>query len=497
MSGLLRKSNHPNASLGKWVHRVLPQKNCLVDVLADYGGAWTNAVLYRFIYGDEETIARTPTEVGIPKSIKLGLGQYVMRSGYESDASQVVFWATPWLMYGHAPATQGGQFTIHKFGNLILHAANGKSGMAEIRVSSESNVFRNTIGIHKGVSDSQLNFDGEVVDSFWSARNIRIKERGKLLAEDLNAGLYDYVALDVSVAWKPTTADVVQREFVYLRGPVNKEFVVVFDRVNVKKPATDEKIWKIWVPTQPVFENGTPTNPRQGKWMSTNTDVISVTNKFSSSELDGKSASTHGKFYMKIVAPQNRIINVLGGSGKEYQSGDDDGTTPYGAPSMTQFAREHLGWGRIEIRPTITQNYDIFFNVVQFGDANTLSVISPINPVNSVDDKLLGVHIGDPENQWLIMFPKKSSDLRAITAANYGFTPVASVSKHLLTNMQPVTVYHITHTRVGNHVTVHVSTARTANSESVSSNSQGVLHFTLNGRVSSGTKLKSSLAPNR
>jgi hypothetical protein len=44
---------------------------------------------------------------------------------------------------GHAPATQGGQFTLHKFGNLILHAANGKSGMAEIRRAARMSQERN------------------------------------------------------------------------------------------------------------------------------------------------------------------------------------------------------------------------------------------------------------------------------------------------------------------------------------------------------------------
>jgi hypothetical protein len=482
MSGLLRKSNHPNASLGKWVHRVLPEIDCQAKVIANHGGPWTNAVLYWFLHGDKETVARTPTESGAPASVKLGLGQYVMRSGYESDSSQVVFWATPWGMYGHAPATQGGQFTLHKFGNLILHAANGKSGMAEIR-GAGANVFRNIIGIHKGASDPDLNFDGEVVDTFWNARGIRIKDTGKLLTEDINNGRYDYIALDVSSAWRPATADLVQREFVYLRGPLNKEFVVVLDRVKVKSPSANEKIWKIWVPNQPVLENGSLTNPRPGKWVSTNTDIVSMTNKFPSSQLEGKAASTHGKFYMKILAPQSRLVNVLGGPGKEYQSGDDDGTTPGGAPSMSQFAREHLGWGRIEVRPTQAANYDVFLNVIQFGDADTLTSMSPVVSVNSSEGRHIGAQIKDVDNPWILVFAKTLSDPSTGSSFNYTFDPSSSTSKHLLMNMKPSSSYYVRLSTGANGNTVSVSTVPQADGTLLSSNHQGVLLFTVSGNV--------------
>jgi len=482
MSGLLRKSNHPNAPLAKWVHRVLPKRDCLA-ALNDYGGPWTNAVLYWFIFGDKEVKPTAPAEMNITKSVKLGLGQYVLRSSYESNASQVVFWATPWDMYGHWPETLGGQFTLHKFGNLIVHSGNGKSGIAAIR-TNKGNIFRNVIGIHKGASDPQLKFNGGIADPFWSARGTNaIKQMGKLIAEEINNGSYDYIAHDASLAWRPSTADVVQREFVYLRGPLNKEYVVVFDRVNVKNPSADEKIWKIWVTAQPVFENGTPASPRKGKWESANTDTISVTNKFPSSQLQDESAATRGKFYMKTLAPQNRVINVLGGPGKEYQSGDDDGTTPWGAPSMTQFAHEHLGWGRIEVRPTQAANYDVFLNVIQFGEADTLSSMSPITMINSSDGRLIGTHISDTSNQWVVMFSKSPAHLFAITSVNYTFKPITSTSKHLLTNMRPSTAYHVKLSSGANGATVSISTVSEAGSMLVSSTSQGVLQFTINGHV--------------
>jgi hypothetical protein len=384
-------------------------------------------------------------------------------------------------MYGHLPGTQGGQFTIHKFGNLILHSVNGKSGMGKIR-TSRGNIFRNTIGIHKASSDPQLDFDGGVVDSFWRTRGItRIKQMGKLLAEDVNSGTFDYIGFDASTAWNPATADVVQREFVYLRGPLNKEYVVVFDRVNAKNPRANDKIWKIWVPVQPMFENGAPENPRPGKWVSRTSDLMSITNKLSSSQLDHKSASTHGKLFLKILAPGQPAINVVGGTGKEYQSGDDDGTTPWGAPTMSEFARQHLGWGRLEVRPVDNRNDDIFLNVIQVGDANTLSSMSPVSMLESSDGRAIGAQIADVANPWVVLFPKKAADVFALSSITYTFNPVGSMTRHLLTGMQPTKRYHIKHTAESVDTTVTVSTAPQSGSFVVSSNSQGVLHFAFGG----------------
>jgi hypothetical protein len=479
-SGALRRANHPHAALAKWVHQQTESRKCS-DAVTRYGGIWSNAVIFWFLYGDKETTARSATELNIAKTQKLGLGQYVLRSGYRSDATQIVFWATPWNMYGHEPETQGGQFTIHKFGNLILHSANGKSGMGEIK-TNEGNIFRNVIGIHKGNSDPRLNFNGGLVkDPFWNARGIgKIRFVGKLIAEDINGGSYDYIAHDASLAWNPATADVVQRDLVYLRGPVNKEYVVVFDRVNVKNPSIDKKIWKIWIPTQPVFENGVPTNPRVGKWVSTNTDTMSVTNKFASSQLENQSAPTHGKFYIKTLAPQNRVINVLGGPGKEYQSGDDDGTAPWGTPSMTQFAHEHLGWGRIEVHPARTNNYDIFFNVIQIGDADALSAMSPTSMVESLEGRLVGAQIEDATNPWVVMFPRKAADIFAMNSVTYTFKSAYSMTKHLLTGMQPSKRYIVQYTTKKDDTTVTLSLAPQNGGFAVFSNSQGVVHFSLN-----------------
>jgi hypothetical protein len=477
-SGMLRQSNHPNASLGKWLHINIGK---CTDTVTRYGGTWSNAVLYWFLYGDREIIAQSPTQMNIAKTHKFGLGQYIFRSGYDSDASQVVFWAKEHRMYGHE-SEEYGSFTLHKFGNLILTPGNSKSGEGVLNGGTKSNLFQNILGVHKGISDPLLKFDGKNVDPLFGSRKISsIKISGKLIVEDINNPYYDYISYDNSFSWDIKTSNVSQREFIYVRGPINKEYIVVFDRMNVINPSTDKKIWKIWVPAQPEFVNGTPISSRIGQWTSTDTDTISMTNKRSFSDTSPRfeSPPTHGKFYLKALAPDTIRVNVLGGPGKEFQSGDDDGSTPWGAPTITDRVREYLGWGRIEIRPTIAQNYDTFLNVIQFGDANSLSSMSPTAKVTTTNAKMIGVDIQDSANHWLVLFAKHPSDLSEIISTGYTFRPIASLSKHLVVNMKPSTTFYMTHEKGMAGTTVVISSSPRTGSVVLTSTKYGVVHFTL------------------
>ena len=86
---------------------------------------------------------------------------------------------------------------------------------------------------------------------------------------------------------------------------------------------------------------------------------------------------------MKTLEPEDAQIAFRGGPGREFQSGDGSGATPWGAPPMTQAIREYLGWGRIEVQPKAAREYDVFLNVIQFGDANSLTQMAPVTRVQS------------------------------------------------------------------------------------------------------------------
>jgi hypothetical protein len=256
----------------------------------------------------------------------------------------------------------------------------------------------------------------------------------------------------------------------------------VLDRFNAANPATDEKIWRIWVPAQPEFVNGRQTEPRAGLWQSDDSDTIRLTNKFGGLQgKEFKSAPTHGRFYMKTLLPRTPVIRFLGGPGMEFQSGDGDGTTPWGTPAMTQAEREYLGWGRVEVHPASRQAYDVFLNVIQIGDANTLAAMSPVSPVSSANDVSTGAHIADPENQWIVMASRGASDRYELRDTAYSFKSVAARSRHLLVNMARETAFHVKVSTIGPDTKIEIASAAGAGSTTVRSNDQGVLSFEVNG----------------
>jgi hypothetical protein len=480
ISGMLRRANHPDAGLMRWVNENVPGRGTSCDrQTADYGGPWANAVLYWFLFGDREVKATAPTSANVPTSLKLGLGEYVFKSGHEADASQVIVWATPWEMYGHRPQTGGGHFTLHKFGNLILAAANAKSGEGVIEAGG--NLFRNVIGLLRDDRPT-LEYDRlNTFDPFWEARGIRqIRMIGKALAEDVGGDGYDYVAYDSSLSWAPSRADIAQREFLYLRGPLDKEFLVIFDRMNVRAPAADKKIWKIWVPSEPKQDAA---------------NLVSMTNKHSDLRSDSfESAPTHGKFFLKTLAPEDARFALRGGPGREFQSGDGSGATPWGAPPMTQAIREYLGWGRIEVHPGTAREYDVFLNVIQFGDADSLAQMSPVTRVQSVDGTMIGSHIADPANQWVTLFANRPTE-NPVQTVRYQFTPGVGESRHLLMNLARAKTFFVSATVDGS---VTVGTQPVPNGVSLKSNDQGVLYFVLSqGVVRPGPRPPASQAGTR
>jgi hypothetical protein len=481
-AGMLRRAGHPYAALAKWSIQNTARDCDLV--MTEHGGVWSNAVLYWFLFGDREVEPRSATVMEIPNAAEFGLGQHVMRSGYTSSDSQVIFYAQELTMYGH-DTPEYGTFSLHKFGNLILQAGNTKSGEGVLaRGPDKGAVFENLVSLHKGASDPGLGFTGgRKTDPFFGARGIkRIGKAGTVMAETLNGRGFDYIGYENSPMWTPSTATVSQREFVFLHGAPDKEFVVVLDRFKATNPDTDEKIWKIWVPAQPEFVNGRTSTPRPGLWQSNDSDTIRMTNEFDGlAGKEFKSAPTHGRFLMKTLLPEKAEIKFLGGPGMEFQSGDGDGSTPWGTPAITQAEREYLGWGRIEVHPPVRQAYDVFLNVIQFGDANTLAAMSPVSRVDSVGEVSTGAHIADADNQWVVMAARTASTQYELRESTYTFKPVAARSKHLLVNMARATAFHVKVSTNGPDAKIEISSAPVAGSTPVRSNDQGVLLFEVSG----------------
>jgi hypothetical protein len=224
------------------------------------------------------------------------------------------------------------------------------------------------------------------------------------------------------------------------------------------------------------------TTPGPGRWLSNDSDTIKLTNKFDGLQgKEFKSAPTHGRFFMKTLLPAAPVISFLGGPMMEFQSGDGDGATPWGAPALTQAEREYLGWGRVEVRPSVRQSYDVFLNVIQIGDANTLASMAPISRVDAAGGTSTGAHIADASNQWVVMAARAAADQYEMKDATYSFKSVAARSRHLLINMARGTTLHVSVSTTGAETKVEISARPATGSTPVVSNDQGVLVFEVNG----------------
>ncbi len=450
-----------------------------------YGGVWSNGVLEWFIFGDRGIKPLSPEDVQLPSSLRHGLGLYTLRSGYGPDDSQVVFFAPRVGTYGHGSPDYG-TFTLHKHGNLIVQAGNGKSGDGALSIPSGtpslSPLVRNVLSLHKGATDHNLSMNGAgAYDPTLAAIGVNeLRGAGVVRAEHLNGSGFDYVSYDLNERFTSGTASVAQREMVYLRGPEDHEYLLVFDRFNAVKPQEDEKVWRIWVPTEPEFLNGSAASLRAGKLSSSSSDTIRVTNEggpFSGNNYS--SGPTSGRFFMKTLWPGNPVINFIGGAGMEYQSAQDDGSTPWGVGKQTATTRQYLGIGRVEVRPSVSQAYDIFLNVLQFGNAKSLTQMAPVTRLEA--GTMVGSYIRDPANSWVVLFARDDWPATPRSQVSYSVQATAPTSRHLLVNMVGQSTLYVNAVNNEGNLQVDVSTTPNGGAP-VKTSDAGAVYFEVNGQ---------------
>ena len=452
-----------------------------------YGGVWANGVLEWFIFGDRGITPISPSDLPLPNSLRHGMGLYTLRSGYGPDDAQIVFFAPATNTYGHG-SPNWGSFTLHKHGNLVLQAANVKSGDGALTFPQGTPwlgpLVQNVLTLHKGSVDHNLGTNGQgPIEPSLSAFGVTdIRGAGTVRAEHLNGSGFDYVSYDMTQRFAAGTASLAQRELVYLRGAEDHEYLLVFDRLNALKPQEDEKVWRIWVPTPPQFVNGSAITPRAGKLSSNSSDTISVTNQGGPySGDDYRSGPTSGRFFMKTLWPQNPVINFIGGAGVEYQSGQDDGAMPWGDGNQTAATRQYLGIGRVEVRPPTPQGYDIFLNVIQFGSSDSLTQMAPMTRMELSASGMVGSYIRDPANSWVVLFARDNWPAAPRSEVSYSVQSTSPTSRHLLVDMVANATLYVNAVSGGGTLQVSVSTSANGGAP-VKTSPGGVLHFEVNGQ---------------
>lgn len=456
------------ASLSKWMRdnsgyfNFAALSNGTTDVRKHY-------LAHYFLWGDRTVTSQSPSQLGLPLSKKLGLGQIVMRTGFENESDSLVVFNAP--KYHHVASHNHydwAGFTIEKFGNLAIQRSIAKAFSAGNFSATKRSMFYNTIGVYtpgEMVGDSpQKNLMGyrenlvEANLATDAAYQVGGKNHvGTVIAQDLNGLDYDYINYDYSRAWSnpitvppdgwteknyPHKVDYANRDFVYLRsqGGTNDEYVVVLDRVNALDPSYTKHFLlhssfepKLLDNSNSAIAMMAENYPNEadgingGRWVNTTSsptqdNIIEIINTWSGS---------HGKLYNKTLLPDSFQINKVGGPGHYWE--DAEGRAIYtGTISNTE--KNFRGTYSMQIQSTTNQSHDTFLNVMQFGDASTLSAMVPVSKIDA--GTMVGAFINDPTSSRVVLFSSDSQGA-SVSDVTYTIGGSASSEKHLLLEMAP------------------------------------------------------------
>ena len=367
---------------------------------------------YKFIFGTRQVSKKSPTGAGIPLSYHLGQMQ-AMRSDHGfTDATLIQFFSLKfWYSNGHNEEEQGA-FNIHRFGPLAISSANSKnSGDGVPRVSSNGKGYalNNVIGIGDDPElDTHSGSAGKAADTPDHFNDEDPAHIGTVDAREYRPGLYDYINYDYTRSYKGgDKTNLARRALVYLRGPVNHEFVVVMDRLDTQR----QKYFLIHTPADIAAVDGSWSSAGSGHWTS-NGSLFKVVNRID---------QAHGQMYVKTLFPKNRQVHKFGGPGKEWVWADGSKLNYSG--TFGEIARYLLSDHTFQIR----SHDNLFLTVMQIGDANSMGAAAPM--VGLSGSNWFGALM---DNNRLVIFSKTETPL---TSLSYTVESSKTV-KHLVTEMQ-------------------------------------------------------------
>lgn len=417
----------------------------------------TRELIYRVLYSDEfsDLPVQSPDLLDVPKSVKMGNGVFVLRTGLTNkDDTAIFFQANSWEPnhMGHA-LPEYGSFKIFKYGDLTTSRHSHKGGFDGY--SWFGHTFNNVMGVYKpGEEYYGFNwmgyrmggFEKETLDSSapaWQTNGGNYV--GTVIASDINNTNYDYIDYRYDQAWDQSKVDYSERELIYLKsaGGINDEYVIIYDRLNT----TDQSYSKFYLLQVPfeakLLDNSgneitmTPYTSGNfsdgGKWQHTGSsptsnNTIELINNWADN-------ASHGKLFNKTLAPESFIINKTGGPGHYVE--DAEGNKVSSIDNLTDTMKNYIGSYTFQIESKTQLQYDTFLNVMQIGDSNTLETMTETVKINATG--MEGAHIKDATQNRVILFSNaKAAPVTEPTA--YNVTTTAPTT-HVLCGMKPETQY--------------------------------------------------------
>ena len=412
-AGALRKNDPVMAGVAQWM---LTQGGLGLPVEEyKYYDPRIDDLFFNFLWGSKDVRALAPEAADLPLTYKLGLGEIVMKSSFDKETStHLIFWA-PRIWYSpHAHLDQS-SFTIYKHGSLALDAGNSKNADDLPRGSSSREaIFHNILGLYNPDEPEEADEPNFMDFSFRPDKNAEhwkdeaFQSGGRSVIGELKAFEsgedYDFIDYDYTASYtgddKESKARSAVRRFVYLRGPENREFVVIHDLVD----SDFEKRWLLHTAFEPQINN----------------DQILVTNNFEN--------VAHGRLLVKSLLPAQKEIVKLGGEGMWFV--DANG-------KLIRSRGPYLDWGaywtgswRAEIRAQSGE----YLTVMQIGDSRVLQSMSPVVKIESATCS--GALI---DNKRVVIFSKKNA---AQSMVSYQINSTQNVA-HLVSGLAPNTFMKI------------------------------------------------------
>ncbi|MGH7597288.1 MAG: hypothetical protein ACREOI_13115, partial [bacterium] len=311
---------------------------------------------YKFVFGTKHVLKKSPDEVGIPLSFRLGQ-MHVMRSdhGY-NDATLIQFFGQQyWYQNGHNEE-ESGAFNLYRFGPLVISAVNTKNAVEGVPRADQGKGMaqNNVLGLgpdHElALEMGNISDEADTPADFALGANTHI---GTVEAREYRQGLYDYINYNYTRSYKGgAKASLARRALVYLRGTINHEFVLIMDRVV----SAQEKYFVIHTPVDIEAVGGAWNAAGSGHWTSS-AKTVKVANR-----LD----RAHGQMFLTSLLPQNATLHKFGGPGYEWVWADGSPVSYSGA--FEEIASYLLSDHTLQIRSP----ENLFLTVMQIGDANTM-----------------------------------------------------------------------------------------------------------------------------
>jgi hypothetical protein len=234
------------------------------------------------------------------------------------------------------------------------------------------------------------------------------------------------------------------REFVYLRP----NFFVVIDRISTKN-ANLSKVWNLHVAGNPQV-TGTGVQlaggATAGIWKYDGAEIAKVT--------DGTPQFSGGSLFVKSLMPKQRTMRKIGGenrssSGYAYWVGGITAANKYDPTlgenhywgAWTGSGREEnmwatpIGWGRIEVEPTVPAVTDVFLHVLYPADQSVsqMPATKLLESPNAVGAEIV--------NDRVILFGR--TETAALDSVTYTVDIATLSATHMIADLTPGSTYRV------------------------------------------------------